>query len=153
MTFRPVFASIRAVFRPVSKPALVAAVVAVGGLPAATAAFAAYGNGYGGGYSNGYSDSYRGGGSRRGGPPGRPVAGRPVTGRLVTSRSGFDTRRDPPLRGYHGPYAIRYVYRDVDGRPYYHYHYFGCYQRRWAATPWGWQLRRVNVCYSELYND
>jgi hypothetical protein len=50
-------------------------------------------------------------------------------------------------------------YRYRFGRPYYGYGflpfyaaagyglYNGCYQWRRVPTPWGWQWRRVNVCY------
>jgi hypothetical protein len=60
---------------------------------------------------------------------------------------GFAVRRGPAFRdGLEDedprPFAVR-VYRDG----YYEYHYYGCYRWRWSATPWGWRLRRVNVCY------
>jgi hypothetical protein len=59
----------------------------------------------------------------------------------------FAVHRGPAFRGgypdgYSRPFALR-VYRNG----YYEYHYYGCYDWRWAATPWGWRWRRVNVCY------
>lgn len=51
--------------------------------------------------------------------------------------------------GYHRRYAHRYVHRHgFRVYPYYQYYgyYDGCYRWRRVATPWGWRLRRVNVC-------
>jgi hypothetical protein len=131
MIFRSVFT-----FKGLSRAALaVAAALAFGSLPAATdaAAHPVHG-GHGGG---GFHGGYHGGGYR--------------------AHPGFGAHRGPGFRGaYHRPYAVRY-YRHGYHRygyyhhPYYHYHYYGCYRWRYVATPWGWRLRRVNVCYPSRY--
>jgi hypothetical protein len=61
---------------------------------------------------------------------------------------GFAVHRGPAFSGvyHHRPFARRFFF---NGR--YHYYYYGCYRWRYVATPWGWRLRRVNVCYPSYY--
>jgi hypothetical protein len=124
---------------PLSKPAMaLAAALALGSLPAATGAVAQYRGDGGGEFRAGTLRSgFRGDGFRDG----------RFRGGGFRAAPGFAERRGPASRGGFPrpsphPYALR-VYRDG----YYEYYYYGCYDWRWAATPWGWRWRRVNVCY------
>jgi hypothetical protein len=96
----------------------------------------------------------------RGGPPDDDDPRAFAVRRSLAFRGGppdedprFAVRRGPAFRGGAPdddprPFAVR-VYRD--GR--YQYYYYGCDRWRWAATPWGWRLRRVNICYPSTYDD
>jgi hypothetical protein len=61
---------------------------------------------------------------------------------------GFAVHHGPAFRDvyHHRPFARRFFFNG-----HYHYYYYGCYQWRYVATPWGWRLRRVNVCYPSYY--
>lgn len=143
--FRSVFASKLSFFNIIvcmsslSKPVMaLTAVLALSSLPAATDAVAQYG-GDGGEFRAGPP---RADGARSGGFSG----GRFRSGGYKTT-PGFAERRGRAFRGgssggFPRPYARR-VYRNG----YYEYYYYGCDRWGWAATPWGWRWRRVNVCY------
>jgi hypothetical protein len=109
----------------VSRMALaLAAALALATLLAASDAVAAY-YGHGGSFRGGF---HPGGGFR--------------------AHPGFAVHRGPAFRGvyHHRPFARRFFYNG-----HYHYYYYGCYRWRYVATPWGWRLRRVNVCYPSYY--
>jgi hypothetical protein len=140
--FRSVLASKLSLFKLIlskpflSKPGMaLTAALALSSLPSGTDAVAQYSGDRGGEFRAGAlrdagfrSDGFRGGRSRSGGFGAGP---------------GFAERGGPAFHGGPGrPFAVR-VYRDG----YYEYYYYGCYRWRWAATPWGWRPRRVNVCY------
>jgi hypothetical protein len=136
MMLRPLLVSRRTISRPakvaISRMALVlAAALALATLPAASDAVAAHYGGHGGGFRGGFH--HPGGGFRSGGFRARP---------------GFAVQSGPVFRGayHHRPFARRFFF---NGR--YHYYYYGCYRWRYVATPWGWRLRRVNVCYPSYY--
>jgi hypothetical protein len=66
----------------------------------------------------------------------------------VRTHPGFAARNRPVYRWGHRQYAHRYVHRPgFRVHPRYYRYYDGCYSWRWVATPWGWRLRRLNVCY------
>jgi hypothetical protein len=46
---------------------------------------------------------------------------------------------------YKGHYHKHYHWRAY--RYYPSYAYTGCYVKKWVATPWGYRLRWVNVCF------
>jgi hypothetical protein len=66
----------------------------------------------------------------------------------VRAHPGFAARSRPAYRWGHRPYAHRYFHRHgFRVYPRYYRYYDGCYRWRRVATPWGWRLRRLNVCY------
>jgi hypothetical protein len=69
------------------------------------------------------------------------------------SHPGYAARSRPVYRGgYHRPYAYRSFHRHGFGvYPRYYHYYNGCYRWRWVATPWGWRMRRANVCWPYYY--
>jgi hypothetical protein len=132
MMLRPLLASGPTISRPavfkvaISRVASVlAAALALATLPAASDAVAAHYGGHDGGF--------RGGFHHPGGFQAHP---------------GFAVHRSPAFRGvyHHRPFARRFFFNG-----HYHYYYYGCYRWRYVATPWGWRLRRVNVCYPSYY--
>jgi hypothetical protein len=129
-------------FKSVFKPTLaLAAILAVGSLSLSTQAFAARGGGGGGHGGGGH-----GGGAFHGGGGGHPGAA--IRSGGFTAHPGFAIRRGPVNfhRGvvFHRPFVHR---RFVRGFRFYPYYAYGCYRWRHVLTPFGWRLRRVNVCY------
>ncbi len=105
---------------------VLAAFLALATLPAASDAVAAHYGGHGGGFRGAF---HPGGGFHSGGFRAHP---------------GFAVHHGPAFRdvNHHRPFARRFFFNG-----HYHYYYYGCYRWRYVATPWGWRLRRVNVCY------
>ena len=118
-----------------SKPAMaLAAVLALGSLSLGTDAFAK-GGGRGGGHVGG---GYVGGGSGL-------RSGAAVRSGTLTARPSFAVRGVNRGVAFHRPFVRhRFIHRGFRTYPYYSY---GCYRWRRVLTPFGWRLRRVNVCY------
>jgi hypothetical protein len=147
-----------------------AAMFAIGSLSLATDASAARGGGGGGGGFHGGGGGFHGGGGgfhgggggfggfRGGGGgfggfrAGGGGFGRPAFHQGFVARPGVAFRgnafRPHPGIGFNRPFVRhRFVHRGFGFRSYPYYASYGCYRWRQVPTVFGWQWRRVNVCY------
>jgi hypothetical protein len=135
-----------------SKPALaLAAILAIGSLSfAADASAKGGGHGGGGGGHGGGGGSHGGGGGSHGGGLGGGGGG--LRSGAAVHSGGFTAHPGVAVRsgaigihrgiGFHRPFVRhRFFHRGFRVYPYY-----GCYRWRRVLTPFGWRLRRVNVC-------
>jgi len=127
-----------------SHPVLTLGVIVV--LAVAADAFAARGGGGGGGHG--------GGGAFRSGAPVRSGASTAHPDTAV--RSGqVNAPVNAPVNVHHGvAFHRHFVHHRFVHRGFRVYSYDGCYRWRRDATPFGWTLRRVNICsayYGQYY--
>ena len=75
-----------------------------------------------------------------------------ATAALGTASLAVSTTPAEAKKGFHGHHHHHGHHKHFRAHRFYgpglvSYAYTGCYVKKWVGTPWGLQLRWVNVCY------